>query len=110
MASTKARLAIKILPAPGSPGSSALALAFGAVTSGSVWLLGGNGLVLSGRRVSNIGLGDRGGLGLGNVDSRGVRNISDHGLGFDPGLRRNNWLLGADLIYIHERAVHKRTS
>lgn len=98
MTSTKARLATRSLPAPGRPRSSALAVAFGAVTSGSVWLLSGDSLVLGGRRIGDIGRGDGGGLSLSDVDSRGVRNISDHGLGLNPGLRRDDGTFGADLL------------
>jgi len=65
---TKARLAIRSLPAPGRPGGSALALALGAVTNRSVRLLSGDSLVLRGRRVGDISLRDRSGLGLSDVD------------------------------------------
>jgi len=61
-------LTIESLPAPGRPGGSALTLALGAVTNRSVRLLGGDSLVLCGRRVGDIGFGDRGGLGLSDVD------------------------------------------
>lgn len=87
MTLSKAGPAIGSLPAPGRPGSSALALLFGTVTSRSVWLLSGDSLVLGGRRVGDISLGDGGGLGFSDVDSRGERDISDRGLGLDPGLR-----------------------
>lgn len=85
------------LPAPSRPRSSALALALGAVTSRGVRLLSSDGLVLGSGSVGNIGRGDRDGLGFSEVHTGGVRNLSDHGLGLNPGLCLDDWRLGANL-------------
>jgi hypothetical protein len=86
------------LPAPSRPRSSALALAFGAVTSRGVRLLGSDGRVLGGGRVGDIGRWDCGGLGLGDVDRRGDGNRSNHRLGLDPGVCLDDGRFGANLI------------
>jgi hypothetical protein len=96
----RARLARNRLPAPGRPRSSATALALSAVTSGGVRLLGGDGLVLGSGSVGDISGRDCGGLGLGDVDSRGVWNFSDHRLGLNPSVRLDDWRFGADLMQI----------
>jgi hypothetical protein len=98
--SKRAWLATRSLPAPGRPRSSAAALALSAVTSSSVGLLGSDGLVLGSGSVSDIGGRDCGGLGLGDVDSRGVGYLGDHRLGLDPSVRLDNWRFGADLMQI----------
>jgi hypothetical protein len=89
---------IESLPTPSRPRSSALALALGAVSGRGARLLGCDGRVLGGGSVSDIGRWDCGGLGLGDVDSRGDGNLRDHRLGLDPGVCLDDGRFGANLI------------